>query len=855
MRRYLWLALAAQLGAGRALFLLAVTGVALGVGSVLSIQILNGSALGAFAGSVRAISGDAQLSIVGRGPALADDLLVEVLAVPGVRQAVPIYRVEVALDGGAGPLEVVGTDLFAPARGSWGLARGELGDVLSVPGWVAVTPALAHEMGWSVGSRIRASSGSRRVELTVGALVDFQRRAQLAPRRLAVMDIAQVQALLGEAGRVQEIGVVATSGTDAATSGTDVAATSGTDVGALARRLGARLGERARVVTPEGRVAEAGALLDAFRLNLTALSFVSLLVGGFLVYASTQAALARRREELGVLRCLGATRAQVLSLVLADALLLGAVGTAAGIPLGWLAARANVRAVSATIRNLYLLEGVERVTLSPGLAALGVALGLAGALAGALAPALDLAREDPRALLGRRAASAGSARRAGRVALAAAALLAAVAAVALGPARGGRWSGFALALALLAAAALLAPLVLSAAGWLALPRRLGVAYGARDLAAHLRATAVAAGALATAVSMLAGITVMIGSFRQTVDDWLAATLRADVYVTTPSWRRGQSEAALAPEVVDRLARAPGVRAVDRLRQLFVEVAGRRVSVTGFASSLPEAGGHVQLVGGERAAALRAVREEGAALVSEPLARRARLSPGGEVDVAGPSGPVRLRVAGVYRDYGAESGAVLVDLRTLARHFGGGPPTNLALYLEPGLDAERAVERLRADFAGEALVIRSNRTLRANVLGVFEQTFAVTRLLEAMSLLVAACGVTLALLVLARERSAEVALYRALGATRAQVFRVFVGRGLGIALAGLLLGAAGGAGLAVVLVDLINPAWFGWSIALHAPWRALAGEALLLLAAALAASAYPALRASSTPATELARDAL
>ncbi|HEX7488110.1 MAG TPA: FtsX-like permease family protein, partial [Anaeromyxobacteraceae bacterium] len=111
------------------------------------------------------------------------------------------------------------------------------------------------------------------------------------------------------------------------------------------------------------------------------------------------------------------------------------------------------------------------------------------------------------------------------------------------------------------------------------------------------------------------------------------------------------------------------------------------------------------------------------------------------------------------------------------------------------------------------------------------------------------------LVLARERAAEVALLRSLGATRRQVFLVFLGRAIGIALCGLILGAAGGAGLALALIEIINPAWFGWSIALHWPLGTLAGQALLLLAAAVLAGFYPAARASGTPATELARDAL
>jgi putative ABC transport system permease protein len=265
---------------------------------------------------------------------------------------------------------------------------------------------------------------------------------------------------------------------------------------------------------------------------------------------------------------------------------------------------------------------------------------------------------------------------------------------------------------------------------------------------------------------------------------------------------------------------------------------------------------VQLLGStDPADALRRLAEERAVLVSEPLARKGRLMVGDAVTVRGPDGPLRFAVAGVYRDYGAERGALLMDLRRIDEVLGPGPLTNVALHLKAGRDVDATVDRLRTELAADALLIRSNRRLRQDVLSVFEQTFAVTRLLQAMSLLVAVAGIALSLLVLARERSSEVALYRALGAGRGQIFRLFVGRALGIALAGELLGAIGGVGLALVLVLLINPAWFGWSIALHWPWTTLASQSALLLVAAVAASLYPAARASRTPATELSRDAL
>jgi len=125
----------------------------------------------------------------------------------------------------------------------------------------------------------------------------------------------------------------------------------------------------------------------------------------------------------------------------------------------------------------------------------------------------------------------------------------------------------------------------------------------------------------------------------------------------------------------------------------------------------------------------------------------------------------------------------------------------------------------------------------------------------MGLVIAAAGVTLSLLVLARERRAELALYRAIGASRSGLAALFLGRGLALGIAGLALGALGGGALALVLVRSVNPAFFGWTLGVHVPWARLAGQAAAILAAAAAASVHPALVASRTPVQELSRDAL
>ncbi|MBK8230789.1 MAG: ABC transporter permease [Candidatus Eisenbacteria bacterium] len=853
MPRLFLATLAGQLTRGKALYALTVLGVALGVASVLCIQILNRNALGAFQGGIAAVSGDADLSITGRAPTLPDSVYPGVLGTPGVASAWPLVRTHVALAGRNDDyLEIIGADFFAPVRFpiETETARAgapedrsrdlDLAGALRTPGWVAISPALARELALSIGDSLRVSSGARWARLTVGALVDFQRYTPTASRKIALMDIAQAQALVGRRGEIDQI---------------DVRALEGVDPAALATALTARLGPGVQVLTPEQRRRQGEGLLAAFRLNLTALSLISLFVGLFLVYTSTQASLLRRRLEFGLLRSLGATRRQVAGMILGEVALLGGLGTALGIPLGYAAANANVRVVSATLTNIYLLDEIERLRLPPMLLLLAIGIGLAGVLLGALLPTLDMSRRDVRGLLvaftlrERVTGLAPTLARTGVLGLAATLLWFLL--------LGREWkpAGFVLALALVLNLPLFTPLLISTLCGRIQPRSFGLAMSLKGLAMRLQTTAFAIAALAVAVTMLVGITLLIGSFRRTVETWVGVSLQADIYITTPSWARAGADATLSPALTESLAGFPGVRAVDRLRQIpATTLEGRTIRLAGIAVGLPGGENRYPLLDGDPKTIEAALRG-GACVISEPLARKTGLARGDSLRLHGPRGPLAILIAGISYDYSTEGGAAVIDLERVGALFGPGPINNIALYLEPGLDAEDTADRLKARFAGAPLEIRSNRRLREEVFAIFDQTFAITRILQGMSLLIAATGIALTLLVLARERVSELALYRSLGAVRGQVFRLFVGEGVGIGLLGLVLGWIGGIGLALILVFVINRAWFGWTIRWNWPWLALAQQAATILAVAFLASLYPALRASRTPAQELSRDDL
>ena len=841
MIRYFAKSLGAHLRAGGSLYFLTVFGVALGVASVLSIQIVNFNALAAFEGTVRAVSGDADLSVLGRTPAFPEYLYPEVLSVEGVAAAWPLYRTDVALAGRERfYLEVLGVDFFTPMRIPWRGDPGDLPAALAGDGWSAVTPDLAKRFGWAMGDTFEVHSGVRRVRLRVGALVDFQALSPVASRKLVVMDIAQAQALTGRRGELHQI---------------DVRVARGADASSVRRRLQERLGPGVRVSTPGQRSEQAEGLLSAFRLNLSAMSLISLFVGLFLVYSSTQAGLIRRRTEFGLLRSLGATRAQVLALILGEVALLGAVGVLLGLPLGYWAAEANMELVSATLTNLYLLEEISSLTLPGWLYGLGVAIGMGGALAGALAPALDMSRRDTRALLSAVPLQERTGSLVLRLFSAGMCIFASAGVWYLGWGREWKHAGFVLCVALLIGLPLCAPFAISQVCGLVRVRGFGPGYSLRALGVRIRTTSFAVASLAIAVSMLVGITLMIGSFRRTMEVWVNASVRADVYISPASWRGRGNEGTLSDELVASMAGHPGVAMVDRLRGFPAWSGDRQIGLAGVDMALP--GGEVRfpLLDGNVDEAFRRVREESAVLVGETLARGIDVWAGDEIPVSGPDGEVRFAVAGVYYDYHTGGGAVVMDLKTLETTFGPGPVNGAALFLKPGWDGDRVIESLKVRYSDAPLQIRSNRRLRDEVFRIFDQTFLVTRILQGMSLLIAVCGIMLMLLVLVREQVTELALYRAVGAKRSQVFLVFLGQGMGFGLLGLALGLLGGVLLAGVLVFEINRAYFGWTIQVYWPWGPVLQQVAAILGAAFLASLYPAARASRTMATELGRDDL
>ncbi len=539
---------------------LSVLGVALGVAVALAVDLANDSARRAFQRSVETLSGRVTHQILGGPDGLPESVYRRVRVDAGMRASAPVvegYARAPEIPGET--FQLIGIDPLAGMQLQPNVAglgnRVALTRLLTKPATGMLARHTAQRLGLEIGDVLRLSIGGQRRRITI---VDLVEPADPVTRQaldaVILTDIATAQELLGMGGRLSRIDLVVTDGD-----------TTGLE------RVRAVLPAGADITLSDRRSQALDQMTRAFRVNLTALSLLALLVGTFLIYNIMTFSVIQRRTLLGSLRVLGVTRKQIFVGIVTEALFIGVLGTALGIGLGIVLGNGLVERVVRTINDLYFVLTVREVTVLPWSVLKGVALGLGATVAAALAPAWEATRAPVSTVLRRSAIEIRARKRAPVVALAGVATAAVGTGVLLFPSRSLllAYSGL---FALIVGAALLIPWA-TMLMMRALQPFMGAAFGisgrmaARGVVAALSRTGVAILALAVAVSATMSVGIMIESFRHSFVDWLAATLRADVYVTAPVVHTSPSAATLDAGLVVRLAAAPGVAAVSTARRV------------------------------------------------------------------------------------------------------------------------------------------------------------------------------------------------------------------------------------------------------------------------------------------------
>jgi len=808
-----------------------ILSVALGVAVYLAIQIANQSAILAFRATVDVVAGRANLETRG----LLDDALFPALQkVNGVVAATPVVEGLVTLPDYPGEyLRILGIDPLTNKAFENAKIEDSKGELRNNSAWfsdpasVAVSSQFAEAHHLRRGDPLRVNVNGRQATL----VLRFVLHQKEGESRFAAMDIGWAQELLQLQGKLTTVLFRISDPANA---------------GPVRDRLQKLLPADVLVQAPEERSGQVEQMLAGFQLNLTALSMVSLLVGVFLIYNTVTASVVRRRREIGVLRALGASRQRIRFLFLGEAALYGAVGGIVGCLGGVLLANFLVRVVSKTITNLYVLISIEHFYLPLRELFLAFLLGMVAVFAGAFIPANAGANLPPlRALnlgiLIERSQkprwhwlwlSAGSLLLAGVMAL-----------VALD---GWRPAGFACAFLTLAGFCCLGPSVTHRCGVL-------IGYTVKPffllrLASQnfVRASyrhAITVVALASALAMLISISIMIYSFRKTIDRWVERRLVADVFISPAANEIVGFENFIPEELIEVAKSRPEVEMIDTYRDITALMNRQPISLgvtIGTERNVPD------YLGGKSAEKHRSFWSANAVTISEPLSRRLKIKEGDLVPIAAPAGVQNFRVAGIFYDYTRDSGVMLMQRNTFEKYWRDPRVNSLALYLRAGSSVKTVIDAIRKNYAhAEDYTFSSNRDLRQVVADLFDQTFAITHVLRVVAVFVAVIGISLNLTVLVSERKREIGTLRAVGVGRREVRRLILAESQLIAIASLVIGLAAGWALSLVLTEVINKAFFGWSIPLRVPWEQLILTPVWLLPVAALASLLPARQATDS----------
>ena len=825
----------------------ALLAVALGVALASSVQMINASALAEFAQAVRSVNGQPDASAAAAGADGFDDALFAQLVLDAaVVSASPVLELDAR--GWREGADATATALVSPEPGlrQIGTALRLVGvDALSIasvapdllPRPAASQPGDAQDGGRSgflspdaaylnaaalkaLGLRtgdtlvLPASAGPQR--FTVAGTV------AAAGRPLVVVDIASAQARFGRAGRLSRVDLRLQPGTNAP------AWQAATALPAGVRWAGA-----------DDAVQRVSNLSRAYRVNLGVLALVALLVGGFLVYSVVSLSVAQRTPVLALLGVLGLAARDRRALVLAESAVVGIAGSALGLAAGAALAALALRLLGGDLGGGYFGGGAPALAWPPLALGACFALGTAAAVAGAWFPARQAELLSPaQALKGLGGHGSGSA-----PVWPGLALLAAGGGLALlPPIFGLPLAAYAAVAALLAGGVVLVPAAVQALlarqGRVASPVLLLALRRARF--ARQTASATVAGVVAS-LALSVAITVMVASFRDAVSAWLDSALPADLYARAGGGGSTADPVFMPPDLVAAAATLPGVARVVATRQLPLVIDPQQPALTLLARPIDADGGNLPLLG-----AVQALPPgETGVFVSEPAAAIHGWQVGQRIRLPVPgAGLVPFFVRGVWRDYARQFGAVAITTADYQRLTGDQRVNDLALWLQPGA-APAAVEAAlqQAAGAGTPLELASTAGLRQMSMKIFDRSFAVTIYLQAVAIGVGLVGVAASLSAQVLARRKEFGLLAHLGLTRRQVIALVGAEAAAWLAAGALIGLALGLAMAVVLVHVVNPQSFHWTMPLAVPLPRLAALAGAVLAAGVATALWSARRAA------------
>jgi len=824
---------------------------ALGVASFLSIRMANRAAVKGFSGFTETVTGQVDFTLEAQGDRFPVSWLSEirdglqhlpvemapVLEIP----ALVVSSIPEEKSTGDRPqlpsesLRILGVDIVGiqnfnnqniNASLLFSEETEEERDIFSVignPKALFVSPRLAEKLELSVGSEIEVIVDDQRAFLTVRGILPTSRSGVDVPNSLAIMDLPAAMALAGRPNVVSRVELI-------------VEADGETD--ALLETIGRVLSESAagrwRVARAEKQEETGAAMTSAFRLNLTILSLISLLVGLYLICQSIDAAVIQRRKEIGILRALGLLPKEIRKLWLIDLTLLGFLGGFLGILLGWAASQIVVVAIARTVNALYTETTAQSAQLSGMDCLIGMGLGIAGSLIAGSLPLRVATQTSPAKIIatGRQEISGARYRFhwLGWTLLGLGYLSSLVGPVEFSNGQAFPVFGYVAAFCWLLGGALTVAGFISPIGKVLHPvasKRLAPGLGIGKLRLPGNRHRLAVSGLFVAIGMAASMSILIGSFESTITSWLKVRFQADVYLSSRAFSGASSQYFIRSATIEQIARESGAEAVSTQRYVPIRFEGKPVYLVGVRTELIE--DYEKFLWIDPLRSLNEMPDEATTwvFINETFAYRFGYKAGDVINIVSSAGNHAVWIRGMKADYGNDQGAIVIDQEYLESWYGVNDFSNATLHLSSTTDTSTVVGELKERFP--ELAIREQEELLRNALQVFRETFAVTYALKVLGLLVAVLGLALALLNILREDLSSLHTLNALGVTRVERAGITAFEGAGMTLIATIGGIVLSFALGWLLVFVINRQSFGWTLQYDIHWRDILSLAAFLVA--------------------------
>jgi putative ABC transport system permease protein len=819
--------------------ILSIIGIALGVSVFVSVQLAIHTAIESFNTTVDHVSGKTNLQVTSFGRGFSEEVYLRVKKVPGIKAATPVIQYVSKIDEPIGePLYLLGIDVFSdqPFREYQFYVSDEEGLLfLKNPNAITITEKLANRCGLKKGDPITLIIGSKRVVFTITNLLKMEGPANSLEGNFGLLDIASAQEALEKVGLIDRI---------------DLMVDQSQSIETIERELKKVIPPGVEVRRSDTRSGQIEKMVSAFHLNLTALSFISIVVGMFLIYNAISISVIQRRREIGILRSLGLTRSQVLGLFMGEAAWIGCVGSLVGIGIGIGLAKVILYLVSRTITALYILVKAEHLLLSPSVLIAGFAMGVFASVLSSIGPAREASKIAPKEALAMGTLETKIKTRLIYFSLIGIGILILSLLFALQkPIYHRPLFGFLAALLILIGVSFLIPSVTTLLNRLLAPL-LQFLFGSEGKLASryihdsMARTVITIAALMTALSMLISISIMILSFRKTVDLWVEQSINGDVFIFPGSYSITGYSALLPLEVSRALPSLPGVKAVDSFRALEVEYQGQPALIASVDGEVFLNMKVIRFTRGNPQAILRQFAAGQAILVTESFSLRHQVKSGDRIKLSTPQGEREFLISGVFYDYSSDWGMVLLEKKLFQSLWNDETLHSAGIYLKEGISQESFKEILRERYSKPyRLFVASHRELRNEVLKIFDQTFAITYALEFIAIIVAILGIINSLNALIIERQRDIGIIRAVGAFRRQIEKTTLIEAGMIGFFSHILGLICGFLLSILLIYVINKQSFGWTIQFSIPLWSLIESWLVVMVTSIGAGLIPARRAA------------